>query len=83
MDEPLRIALGLPEQPAWFVAAVRRGLRARGFLLRFAPPRRTAYHHRPTSYPHGYSLADIGPLSMLDELNRVPAGSTTGTTGAA
>ena len=67
MDEPLRVALGMPEQPAWFVAAVRRGLRARARALRFAPPRRTAYHHRPTTYPHGYSLRDIGPLSMLDE----------------
>ena len=70
MDEPLRVALGMPEQPAWFVSAVRRGLRARARLLRFAPPRRTAYHHRPTSYPHGYTLRDIGPQSMLDELNR-------------
>jgi mpaB/rubber oxygenase-like protein len=75
MDEPLRTALGMPEQPAWFVSAVRRGLRARARLLRFAPPRRTAYHHRPTSYPHGYTLRDIGPLSMLDELNR--EGTTT------
>ena len=70
MDEPLRVALGMPEQPAWFVATVRRGLRARARALRFAPPRPTAYHHRPTTYPHGYSLRDIGPLSMLDELNR-------------
>jgi hypothetical protein len=70
MDEPLRRALGMPEQPAWLVAAVRRGLRARGRLLRLAPPRRTAYHHRPTSYADGYSLRDIGPQSMLDELNR-------------
>jgi hypothetical protein len=70
MDEPLRVALGMPEQPAWFVAAVRRGLRARARLLRFAAPRRTAYHHRPTTYPHGYSLRDIGPTSMLDDLNR-------------
>jgi ER-bound oxygenase mpaB/B'/Rubber oxygenase, catalytic domain len=69
MDEPLRVALGMPRQPGWFVSAVRRGLRARARLLRFAPPRRTAYHHRPTSYPHGYSLRDIGPVSMLDELN--------------
>ena len=44
------------------------GVRAR--LLRFAPPRRTAYHHRPTTYPDGYTLADIGPLSMLDDLGR-------------
>lgn len=69
MDEPLREALGMPRQPAWFVAAVRRGLRARAFLLRFAPPRRTAYHHRPTTYPHGYTLQDMGPQSMLDHLN--------------
>jgi hypothetical protein len=69
MDEPLRLALGMPEQPAWFVTAVRRGLRVRARVLRFAPPRRTAYHHRPTSYPHGYTLRDIGPQSMLDELN--------------
>jgi hypothetical protein len=70
MDEPLRVALGMPEQPAWFVAAVRRGLRARARLLRLAPPRRTAYHHRPSTYPRGYTLADIGPLSMLADLNR-------------
>jgi len=71
MDEPLRIALGMPEQPAWFVAAVGRALRARARLLRFAPPRRTAYHHRPTSYPHGYTLEDLGPASMVDGLNRL------------
>ncbi len=71
MDEPLREALGMPRQPAWFVAAVRRGLRGRARLLRFAPPRRTAYHHRATTYPHGYTLSDIGPIEMLDELNRV------------
>jgi hypothetical protein len=70
MDEPLRMALGMPEQPAWFVTAVRRGLLVRARLLRFAPPRRTAYHHRPTSYPHGYTLRDIGPQSMLDDLDR-------------
>jgi hypothetical protein len=70
MDEPLRVALGMPEQPAWFASAIRRGLRARAVLLRFAPPRRRAYHHRPTTYPHGYTLRDIGPTSMLEELNR-------------
>ncbi len=69
MDEPLRLALGMPQQPAWFVAAVRRGLRLRAVLLRLAPPRRTAYHHRPSTYPHGYSLRDLGPVSMLDDLN--------------
>lgn len=69
MDEPLRKALGMPEQPAWFVSAVRRGLAVRARLLRLAPPRRTAYHHRASSYPHGYTLRDLGPHSMLEALN--------------
>lgn len=72
MDEPLREALGMPRQPRWFVRAVHGGLRLRGRLLRFAPPRRTAYRHRPTSYPTGYTLADLGPIDMLDHLNRNP-----------
>jgi len=69
MDEPLREALGLPRQPGWFTAAVRAGLRLRARVLRLAPPRRTAYHHRPSSYPLGYRLGDLGPASMLDDLN--------------
>ena len=74
MDEPLREALGMPRQPAWFVTAVRAGLRLRARVLRLAPPRRAAYHHRPSSYPQGYTLGDLGPASMLDELNARHAG---------
>lgn len=69
MDEPLREALGLPRQPRWFVRAVRGGLRLRGRLLRYATPRREAYVHRPTTYPHGYRLEDLGPIAMRDDLN--------------
>jgi mpaB/rubber oxygenase-like protein len=69
MDEPLRAALGMPRQPRWLVRAVGTGLRLRARALRFAPPRRTAYHHRPSSYPQGYTLGDLGPASMLEELN--------------
>lgn len=76
MDEPLREALGMPRQPQWLVRAVHAGLRLRGRLLRLAPPRRTAYVHRPTTYPGGYRLADLGPIAMLDELNRVPGAAT-------
>jgi len=72
MDEPLRTALGMPRQPAWCVAGVRGGLRLRARLLRLAPPRRTAYHHRPSTYPQGYRLGDLGPASMLGELNHTP-----------
>jgi hypothetical protein len=72
-DEPLRAALGMPRQPRWFVAAVRRGLRLRGRLLRwFGTPRRTPSFHAPTTYPGGHTLAHLGPVAMLDELNRVP-----------
>lgn len=69
MDEPLREALGLPAQPAWFVSLVRRSLRLRGRLLRFAGPRATPYRHRPVTYPDGHRLSDLGPLSMLEALN--------------
>lgn len=72
MDEPLRTALGLPRQPGWLTAAVRAGLRLRARVLRLAPPRRTAYHHRPATYPQGYRLGDLGPASMIDELNQTP-----------
>jgi hypothetical protein len=69
MDEPLRVALGLPAQPAWFVTLVRRSLRLRARALRFAAPRRTPYRHRAATYPTGYALSDLGPIAMLDDLN--------------
>ncbi len=70
MDEPLREALAMPRQPAWFVAALKRSLKVRGWALRtFASPRKHPSRHRPTTYPHGYTLADIGPASMLEALN--------------
>jgi hypothetical protein len=76
MDEQLRVALGLPAQPAWFGRLVRAGLRTRAVLLRLAPPRRTPSLHRATTYPHGHRLSDLGPLSMLDALNAPPARSS-------
>ncbi|MBB6628840.1 DUF2236 domain-containing protein [Nocardioides sp. KIGAM211] len=69
MDEPLREALGMPRQPAWFVRLVHVSLKARARVLRFAPPRRTAFVPKPVSYPDGYSLRDVGPAKMIDELN--------------
>jgi hypothetical protein len=69
MDEPLREALGLPAQPAWFVSLVRRSLRLRGRVLRLAGPRATPYLHRAVTYPDGHRLSDLGPFSMLEALN--------------
>ncbi len=70
MDEPLRLALGLPRQPRWFVAALKQSLRARAWVLRhLASPRSRAFVHQPKTYPHGYTLADLGPAAMLPALN--------------
>lgn len=70
MDEPLRQALGMEAQPRWLVRAVDLGLRARGSVLRWAPPRRAPYDRKHPTYPHGYQLSQIGPAKMLDELNK-------------
>lgn len=70
MDEPLRQALGLDPVPRWYAAGVRRGLKLRARVLRhLASPRREPFHHQPLTYPGGYTLADLGPASMLDHLN--------------
>jgi uncharacterized protein (DUF2236 family) len=69
MDEPLRQALGLEAQPRWLVRAVDLGLRLRGRVLRFFPPRRAPYDRRHPTYPNGYQMFQIGPAKMLDELN--------------
>jgi hypothetical protein len=70
MDEPLRLALGMEEQPRWLVRGVDLGLRLRARLLRFFPPRRTPYERVHPTYPQGYELALIGPAKMLDDLNK-------------
>jgi uncharacterized protein (DUF2236 family) len=70
MDEPLRLALGMEEQPRWLVRAVELGLRLRGRALRFFPPRRAPYERTHPTYPNGYQLSQIGPTKMLDELNK-------------
>jgi hypothetical protein len=70
MDEPLRIALGMEEQPRWLVRAVDLGLRLRAKALRFFPPRTAPYERTHPTYPNGYQLSRIGPVTMLDELNK-------------
>ncbi len=75
MDEPLRTALGMEQQPRWLVRAVDLGLRLRAKALRFFPPRRTPYERTHPTYPNGYQLSQIGPAKMLDELNRNSATS--------
>ncbi|MCW2786801.1 MAG: L-aspartate oxidase [Marmoricola sp.] len=72
LDEPLVDALGYDRQPAWFVRAVRTGLRLRGRAMRFVPPRAAAnpYRHDASrTYPFGYVLSDLGPRDHSDELH--------------
>ena len=73
LDEPLRVALGLPRQPAWLSRSLDLALRLRGRLIRFLPPRRSddPYRHDASrTYPFGYSLADLGPREHSDERHR-------------
>lgn len=73
LDDPLRVALGLPRQPTWLVRAVDGLVRLRGRVLRFLPPRAAdnPYRHDASrTYPFGYSLADLGPHDHSTELHR-------------
>lgn len=71
MDEPLRVALGMPKQPRAMVVAVDLGLRLRAQVLRFlAGPRLAPYERAHPTYPNGFRLDQIGPSKMLDELNK-------------
>src|SRR3954452_18893056 len=64
MDDPLIEALRFPRPNAVFRSLVRAGLKARGRLLRFFPPRRRPLYPRDLpqirSYPHGYDVAELG-----------------------
>jgi hypothetical protein len=73
LDEPLRVALGLPRQPAWLVRAIDASVRLRGRVIRFLPPRAAdnPYRHDAgRTYPFGYSLADLGPKDHSTERHR-------------
>jgi hypothetical protein len=73
LDEPLRVALGLPRQPAWFTRSIDLALRLRARVIRVLPPRAAddPYRHDASrTYPFGYSLADLGPREHSDERHR-------------
>lgn len=70
LDEPLRVALGLPRQPQWLTAMLERLLRLRGRLMRHLPPRRAddPYRHDASrTYPFGYKIGDLGPATHSAE----------------
>ncbi|MCW2755963.1 MAG: hypothetical protein JWQ32_3374 [Marmoricola sp.] len=70
LDEPLRVALGLPKQPAWLVALLDRALRLRGRVIRHLAPRAQddPYRHDARrTYPFGYTISDLGPREVSSE----------------
>jgi hypothetical protein len=73
LDEPLRVALGLPAQPGWLVRFVDGMVRLRGRVLRHLPPRAAddPYRHDASrTYPFGYTLSALGPRDRSTELHR-------------
>src|SRR4051794_17475795 len=64
MDDPLLDAFGLPHPNPLFRAVVRGGLKVRGRVVRWMPPRTEPFSVRELksvrSYPDGYDLAELG-----------------------
>ncbi|WP_121254879.1 oxygenase MpaB family protein [Nocardioides ferulae] len=64
MDQPLREAFGYAAPPAPVVALSRGALKARGLVLRLAPPRREPKRIEDLdwirSYPDGYRVEELG-----------------------
>jgi hypothetical protein len=64
MDDPLLDAFAFPRPGRVMRGLVRAGLRARGRVVRFLPPRTRPFFARQLpqirSYPAGYSVAELG-----------------------
>jgi hypothetical protein len=63
LDEPLRVALGLPPVSPVSTALLKAGLRLRGRLLRWFPARPDSRPStpKPRTYPAGWSTDELGP----------------------
>ena len=69
---PMLQALGWKPAPQYLTAFLRRGLQLRSLGLRQLPPRKLPdffVDQAIKSYPEGYQLSDIGPVSLLNSLN--------------
>jgi hypothetical protein len=75
LDDKMLTAFGWQRPPQIWQTAIATGLKLRGRLLRYLPPRKQGKFqvdvpHR--SYPQGYQLEDLGPPHLLKSLNRCP-----------
>lgn len=72
LDLPMLQALGWQPAPTPLTTGIRKCLQLRSRLLRQLPPRQLPDFFADQairSYPHGYELEDIGPSSLLKNLN--------------
>ncbi len=64
LDPPLRRAFDYPDPPAWQERLAHAGLRARGRVVRWLPPRRVPYDARRSrrirSHPGGFLVERLG-----------------------
>lgn len=73
IGEDMRRCFGMAPPPRGLDAAVDAALRLRALALNFRPARRSPefdVDKQWRSYPRGYTRKDIGPPSMLEELNQ-------------
>ena len=73
LDQPLLNALGWQPAPAFLTQLLENSLKIRSRLLRKLPPRSLPDFFADQSirsYPQGYGVTDLGPPSLLEELNR-------------
>lgn len=67
MDDALISAFGFPRPSPAMQALVRSGLKLRAGVLRWLPARRRPHFRTESvqrSYPHGYTIKDLGPPSI-------------------
>lgn len=72
LDQPLLNALGWQPAPQYLTQLLENSLKVRSRFLRKLPPRKLPNFFADQSirsYPQGYKLTDIGPPSMVTELN--------------
>jgi len=69
LDEPTRKAFGFPDPNRFIERAVLGSLRARAYLLQYAPRRREPFLRSETkrrTYPKGHDITRIGPDTRTD-----------------
>ena len=67
-------AFGYPHPSAFVRSLVENSLKLRGRIAKWLLPRRKADFYTDSklrSYPHGYTLNDLGPKTMLAKLNNL------------